>query len=222
MNVGAVICARLDSKRLPGKMLADINGRPLLWHVINRLKFCTELDKLIIATTTHDNEIAEFCKIHGLSCFKGDEEDILGRVYQAAKSIGLDIIVRVWGDCPLPSPDLIRETVLEFKDNPIQYLFTKNYPKGQNIAIMPIEMLETWNTNLTDMGNRHWFHVWCTNQKWAVSKVSPADYSKVNLCVDTQEDLDKIREIFKPTLIKIGKRRFAQCWTTKEVNIIDD
>ncbi len=199
--VGAVVCARLNSTRLPGKMLANINGQPLLWHIVNRLGSCESLNEIIIATTFQDTEIIEFCKSQDFEFFQGDEYDILGRVCGDAKNNGMDIVVRVWGDCPLPSPKLIDETVREFKND--QYLYTVNYPQGQNIAVMPMGMLEAWNINLSDPEHRHWFHRWCTNKPWAVQKVSPVDYSKVNLCVDTQEDLDKMREIMKSTEAEI-------------------
>lgn len=197
MVTGAIVCARLDSTRLPGKMLADINGMPMLGHIVTRLKTCESLNHVIVATTTDDSEIVEFCSLNNIKCFQGDEQDILGRVYGAAKEYALDIVVRVWGDCPLPSPELINKTVAEFKEGKYHYLYTEKYPKGQNVAIMPVGMLHTWNINLKEAEHRHWFHTWCTSKSWAAKIVSPIDYSMINLCVDAQEDLDKIREIMK-------------------------
>ncbi len=222
MIIGAIVCARLASTRLPGKMLADIKGEPILWHIVNRLKACDSLNEIIIATTTNDNEIVNYCNEQAIKCFQGDEYDILGRVYGAAKKYNLDVVVRVWGDCPLPSPKLIDETVQEFVQNSVQYFYTENYPTGQNIAIMPVGMLETWNTDLQDIENRHWFHKWCTGQGWVYNKVSPIDYSKINLCIDTQEDLDKIRDVMEPCKLEIGKRRYAQYWPAREVEVVDD
>ncbi len=222
MKTGAVVCARLKSTRLPNKMLADINGEPLLWHVANRLSACSMVNEIIIATTTEDNEIKQYCDENDIKCFQGDDHDILGRIYNAVKQYDIDVVIRVWGDCPLPSPVLIDSMVCVFLSNPVQYLYTKNYPTGQNIAILPVEMLESWNTELTDTEHRHWFHVWCTEQKGAITKVSPVDHSKINLCVDTQEDLDRIREIMKPMILRIGKRRFASYWSAGEVEIVDD
>lgn len=222
MKVGVIVCARLNSTRLPRKMLADIKGMPLLWHIVNRLQACESLDEIIVAATDSDTEIAEFCKKEDIKYFQGDEQDILGRVYGAAREYALDVVVRVWGDCPLPSPKLIDETVAEFKDTNYQYLYTEKYPVGQNIAVMPAGMLESWDTNLKDQEYRHWFHKWCTEQGWAVSKVSPIDYSKVNLCVDTQDDLDRIREVMEPVKFRIGKRRFAEYWPASEVEVVDD
>ncbi len=222
MVTGAIICARLNSTRLPGKMLADIGGETMLWHIVDRLKACDLLNEIIVATTTEDNELADYCKSEAIKCFQGDEQDILGRVYGAAKEYNLDVVVRVWGDCPLPSPVLIDKIITEFNKNSFQYLYTENYPKGQNIAIMPIGLLGTWNRNLPNEENRHWFHTWCTSKPWASKIVSPIDYSKVNLCVDTQEDGGKIREGMEPSILKIGRRRFVEYWPAKEVEVVND
>jgi spore coat polysaccharide biosynthesis protein SpsF len=172
-------------------MLVDINGKPLLWHILDRLSNYN----VIIATTHGDTQITDFCMGNKIHYFRGDEQDILCRIYGAAKAFGLDTIVRVWGDCPLPSPVIIGEAIKSFeKENP-QYLYTDKYPKGQNVAVMPFGFLETWNTNLINPEHRHWFHRWCISKPWAVCKESPMDFSHINLCIDTQEDLDRIREI---------------------------
>ena len=82
----AIIQARLGSRRLPEKVLQEIAGHPMLWHVVKRVERCREIDLIVVATSNEakDYPIAEFCKCEGILCFQGSESDVLDRYYQAA------------------------------------------------------------------------------------------------------------------------------------------
>ncbi|MBI5643506.1 MAG: glycosyltransferase family protein [Deltaproteobacteria bacterium] len=117
---GIVIQARMGSTRLPGKVLKDLSGRPMLSHIIERLKAVRNSDVLIVATSTNkaDNAVEEFCSREGVDCFRGDEGDVLDRYYKTALHFKLDHIVRATADNPLVDPvEVSRLIDLHHKEN---------------------------------------------------------------------------------------------------------
>jgi len=105
----AIIQARMGSVRLPGKTLTDLAGRPLLWHVVDRLRRCRELDGIVVATSTgaEDDPIEAFCKSIHIPCFRGDRQDVQKRYIDAAREYDARVVVRVTGDAPLICPKTI-------------------------------------------------------------------------------------------------------------------
>lgn len=101
--VGAVIQARLGSTRLPGKVLMDVQGKPLLLRITERLEASAEIEKIVVATSDgpQDQPIEDFCRDYGIACFRGSENDVLSRFIGAAEAYGLDDVVRVCADSPL-------------------------------------------------------------------------------------------------------------------------
>ncbi len=101
-RVVAIVQARMGSTRLPGKVLRDIAGRPLLWHIVHRLRSCRTLDAIAVATTNNprDDAIENFCREEGIACVRGSEDNVLARFVQAASATNADIIVRVCSDAP--------------------------------------------------------------------------------------------------------------------------
>ncbi len=109
MNVVCIVQARVGSTRLPGKVLKKICGKAVLEHDIDRLRQIKNLNKIVIATTTldEDNKIEELVTELGIDCFRGSSEDVLSRYYFAAKEYKADVIVRITSDCPLIDSDII-------------------------------------------------------------------------------------------------------------------
>ena len=108
MRVVAIVQARMGSSRLPGKVLKEILGKPVLWHLINRLKRANLIDKIVIATTVKeiDKPILELAEKLGIDGFAGSEDNVLDRYYQAAKKYSTAHIMRLTADCPLIAPDI--------------------------------------------------------------------------------------------------------------------
>lgn len=106
MTVAAVIQARMGSSRLPGKVLLPLAGKPILWHVVHRLRKCVRVDRIAIATTTlgGDDPIEEFARAEGITLVRGPEDDVLARFAMAADVLEADVILRVTGDAPLVDP----------------------------------------------------------------------------------------------------------------------
>ena len=123
----------MGSKRLPGKVLADISGKPMLGHVITQVKGASTIKRLVVATSDHtlDDPIMKYCASIGVECFRGSELDVLDRYYQAAKLYNADPIVRITGDCPLVDPSVIDTVVKSFLES--ELLKKKNII--ENIAI---------------------------------------------------------------------------------------
>ena len=96
----------MTSTRLPGKVLKEVMGRPLLGYLVERLRMVDNIEKIIIATTTNkeDNLIIKFCEKTGLDYDRGSENDVLDRYYQTAKLFGVKHVMRITSDCPLIDP----------------------------------------------------------------------------------------------------------------------
>jgi len=109
----AIVQARMGSTRLPGKVLKPIAGKPLLWHVVHRLRRCRTLDDIVIATSTHlrDDAIESFCREEEVDCVRGPEDNVLARFALAAEQTSADIIVRVSSDAPFLDPQFIDHLV---------------------------------------------------------------------------------------------------------------
>lgn len=107
-RIVAIVQARMGSTRLPGKVLMPLAGRPLLWHVVHRLRQCETPDAIVIATSTEprDDAIAEFAAQEGIALFRGSETHVLSRFAAVASGHGADIVVRVNADAPLIDPQL--------------------------------------------------------------------------------------------------------------------
>ena len=101
-RVVAIVQARMGSTRLPGKVLRLIAGKPLLWHVVHRLKRCRTLDAIVIATSDNprDDAIENFCREENVAIVRGPEDDVLARFALAAEKTEADIILRVSSDAP--------------------------------------------------------------------------------------------------------------------------
>jgi spore coat polysaccharide biosynthesis protein SpsF len=112
----AIIQARMGSSRLPGKVLLDIAGKPMLEHVVERTQRAKTINQIVIATTMEKEEdpIANLCQEKGYACYRGNTFDLLDRYYQAAKLYETEIIVRITADCPLIDPQVIDQTMYAF------------------------------------------------------------------------------------------------------------
>jgi spore coat polysaccharide biosynthesis protein SpsF len=121
-NKLAIIQARMSSSRLPGKVLSDVAGKPILFHMMERLQKAKSLDGIIVATTTDpsDDVLEHFCQKLAVPCHRGSLPDVLDRCYQAAKKFRADVIVRLTADCPLIDPEILDLTVAVFLGQPIQ------------------------------------------------------------------------------------------------------
>ena len=147
MKIVATIEARMTSSRLPGKVLLPALGQPLLHHLVARLKAVPSLDEIILATTVNatDDVLEAFAKKEGIGCFRGSENDVMGRVILAAESANADIVVQITGDCPIIDPQIVEQTIRLFKANNAAYAsnsLIQSYPDGMDTQVFLLETLK--------------------------------------------------------------------------------
>lgn len=147
MSIAAIIEARMTSTRLPGKVLLPANGKPMLQHLVERLKRVESLDQIVLATTVNraDDALAVFAQAQGIACFRGSEEDVMNRVIGAAESVGAEVIVSVTGDCPVIDPVLIEQLIQMYLHNHCDYASNRqipSYPGGMDTQVYPLAALK--------------------------------------------------------------------------------
>lgn len=148
MKIGAIIQARMNSKRLPKKVFLSLCGKPVLEHIIERLKFSKLINQLVIATSNRlqDKPIVAFCKKKKIDYFTGSLINVLDRFYNASKVNKIDIVVRITADCPLIDPFIVDEVIKGFLDGDFDYYSLKgNFPDGLDCQVFKFSALEkTW------------------------------------------------------------------------------
>ena len=125
----------MGSSRLPGKVLMDLCGKPVLGWIVDRLRQCHTLEDIVVATSNNheDDVLARWCSKSEVHCFRGSEVDVLHRVVEAHRCAGTDIVVEITGDCPLTDPDVVDLGVETFLNNDCDYLTNcevPSYPQG--------------------------------------------------------------------------------------------
>jgi len=215
LKTGAIVQTRMGSTRLPGKVMLDLCGSPVIHHVINRLKQSSELDEIIIATTTleSDNIIAEQAQKNGVKWFRGSEEDVLARYYYAAKENDLDTIVRVTSDCPLIDTEILDKVVGFYKiysyslvTNAGNDLTQRSFPRGLDVEVFSFNVLEEAFNNAVKSHQREHVtpYIYETYAKYIYYYKSNIDYSHFRWTLDTDEDFELIRIIYDSLYKKNG------------------
>jgi spore coat polysaccharide biosynthesis protein SpsF len=148
VKVVAIVQARMGSTRLPGKVLADIAGRPMLAWVLERLGCAETLDEIVVATSTKpvDDAIEALCEDLELPVFRGSEEDVIDRYLRAAARSEAVAVVRVTGDCPLIDPGVVDRVVRRYLEGGADYVSNtveRSYPRGLDVEVFSREALET-------------------------------------------------------------------------------
>lgn len=204
-----IIQARMGSTRLPGKVMKTINGRPAIWHLLERLKYCREIDRLIIATTESPNDLplAKLAQKEGWDIFRGSEENVLERYYFTAKAYGAepdDLIVRVTGDDILTDPSMVDLMVSMYRvGQPVIHHVSNNrettFPYGADCEAFSFYSLtkaydhaktKHEREHVTPYIRKHPELFPYMEVRWSFDK------SNLYLSIDTEDDLRLNREIF--------------------------
>ena len=205
MKIVAIVQARLGSTRLPGKALKDIHGRTMLARVVRRALRSALIDKLVVATTEKkaDDAIVSECDSLGISCFRGSEDDVLDRYYQAARAFSADCIVRITSDCPLIDAEIIDRVVQAFSDNGPDYAsntIESTYPRGLDVEVFTFDALErAWRKALQDLQHVHVTpYIYQHPEQFRILSVTgDENWSCYRWTVDTREDLALIRAVYE-------------------------
>ena len=143
----AIVQARMGSTRLPGKVLLPLGDRPILFRVVERLRFVEGLADVVVATgaSPANDPIRALCQAEGIPCYSGSEADVLDRYYQAALHFSADPILRVTSDCPLVDPAIVRQALELFeagRDEIVYVGFDPSFPDGLDVEVIAFEALE--------------------------------------------------------------------------------
>lgn len=212
MKIVATIEARMTSSRLPGKVLMNAAGRPMLEHLIERLSAVPSLDGVVLATTGNvaDNVLEEFSKQAGIICYRGSEDDVMARVIGAAKSAFADVVVEITGDCPIIDPQIVEQTIRMFKAHQADYVsnaIVRSFPDGMDAQVFYLETLQR-SAAMTDDALDHehvTLHIRNHPELFShVHLVAPPEihWPELGLTLDEPTDfelLKKIIEHFEPT-----------------------
>jgi len=183
-----------------------ISGKPMLWHVLQRLRRSKLLDEVIVATTIKktDQVIIKFAQSLGLNVYAGSEEDVLDRYYRTAEKYRIEIVVRVTSDCPLIDPQIIDRIIsiyLEKRDS-LDFIYAgRTYPPGCAASeVFSFDVLKKdWQEAKSPYEREHVTpFIYCNHQLFRIGQVEyKEDLSHLDLSVDYEKDLKLIREIFR-------------------------
>ncbi len=202
----ATIEARMNSSRLPGKVLAPVRDKPCLELMIERLRRVPSLDGIVVATTTApgDDAIADLAHRLGVACCRGSEDDVLERVRTAAHTHDIDVIVELTGDCPLIDPDVVETVIATYRRVQPDYcanIVERSYPIGMDTQVFSRAVLDDVARRTDDPADREHvsLFIYTNPQIYRLHNVhAPAEVSRpeLRLTLDTPEDLAVIRAIF--------------------------
>jgi spore coat polysaccharide biosynthesis protein SpsF len=219
-----IIQGRMAASRLPGKVLLDLGGQPMLERVVERLRRACMLDGFIVATSNDisDNPVEEYCSRKGYPVFRGDMFDVLDRFYRAATRVKAETIVRITADCPVIDPGLIDLTVSEFMQTGADFAtnrlpppWKRTFPIGLDVEVCSFESLErAWKEADQKFQREHvmpFFYEGIPVEAFKMTETSLAvsprgfkvllvnhvpDYGSMRWTVDTPEDLVLMRKIY--------------------------
>jgi spore coat polysaccharide biosynthesis protein SpsF len=203
-NVVAIVQARMDSTRLPGKVLLDLGGWTMLARVVRRTSRASRVDGVVVATSTSasDDPVVEQCRALGVAWYRGSQEDVLDRYYEAAVAHRADVVVRITSDCPLIDPEVIDLVVGAFLDIEPDYASNtvyRTYPRGLDTEVVSFAALKrAWREALVPYQRIHVTPYFYQNPEiFAICPViQREDLSGGRWTVDTPQDLELLRAIY--------------------------
>lgn len=204
-KVIAIIQVRMGSTRLEKKALIDINGKPCLWQIFNRLSKAKSVNQVVVATSISPDcyPIEEFCSKEGIPIYRGSEEDLVDRLYQTAVRFGGDVLIRITGDCPLVDPEIVDKTVSLFFKGDFDYFnncIEPSFPHGLDVEVFSFKALKDAWENISDSKLRALgtFCLYHNNSKNKIGTFkNEKDFSHIRITLDYEEDLKLLREIFR-------------------------
>lgn len=198
MNFVAIIQARMGSTRLPGKVLMPLGDTCILDYVVTRCQKIQKVTQVVVATSIlkQDDDIENWCKLNGVSCFRGSEEDVLERYYVCAQNYKSDYILRVTADCPFVDYELASLMIEAMVTNPSDILlYEGQIPRGLAVEVISLQALEKVNLQGTESRHREHVTYYAYENKENFTCVSLKlpkylDHPQLRITVDTPEDYE--------------------------------
>lgn len=201
----ALLQARTSSSRLPGKVLAELAGAPMILRQIERVRRARRIDRLVVATSDQasDDRLAAVLKDAGVAVFRGPLDDVLGRFLGALAAHPAEQVVRLTADCPLADPALIDATIARHLETGADYTANRvaeaGYPKGQDVEVVTAEALRRAGAAAaTPEEHEHvTWGVWNHPERYRIARLAPAvDEGEVRWTVDRPDDLEFVRAVY--------------------------
>ena len=202
MQTTGIIQARMNSTRFPKKVMADLLGKPILWHVVNRIKKAKLVENVVVATTVNDADkfISNWCYENEIPCFRGEEEDVLRRFVKAARAFDADPIVHITADCPLIDYTIIDQVIELFNENGCDLAANglpnkRTYPDGLDTCVVSLDALSLAELEAKSSYNREHASTYITErpERFALANLAlEENLSEVRWTVDYPQDLDNI------------------------------
>ena len=203
MNIGILVQARMNSSRLPGKVLLEVNGKQLLEYTIERISLNNYNINPVIATSIAptDDPIYKFCEARNIKCFRGSLDDVALRMLLASEYYKYDAFIRVNGDSPLLDPGIMSKLIDIYHDGNydlVTNVFPRSFPVGQSIEIMNTLTFKNVYQKFT-IGEEleHITKYFYNNSKEfrIYNYINAVDISNIRMVVDTKEDFDHFCEV---------------------------
>lgn len=203
--IAAIIQVRTGSTRLPNKVFKILCGKPLIWHIANRLTFSQKIDKIIIATTQNRNDdvLEKWALENEIPCFRGKENDVLDRYYQTAKYFSVDTIVRITADDPFKDPYIIDEVIKLFEENNLDFANNNNpptFPEGLDTEVFSFKALQqVWENSKDDFEKEHVTQYFYRNPSLFRQQClkNSTDLSYLRWTIDTQPDWEMTKIVYE-------------------------
>ncbi len=198
----AIVQARMSSRRLKGKVLEDICGRPMLARIVERLSHSTLIDQIVVATSrdSSDEPIARWCAKEGVAIYRGELDDVLDRYYNASLTFGARTIVRITADCPLIDPEIVDTVVERFMDGMYDCAGTdSSYPDGLDTEVFTMLTLRrAWQHACWSSEREHVTpYIWKHPDRFRLLRISaPRRLGYLRWTVDEPRDLELVRKIY--------------------------
>ncbi len=203
IKIGAIVQVRMSSQRLPGKVLYEVYGKPLLQYILESIEHCSAINKVIIATSLEksDDPVEEFCNKHHTPCYRGSLNDVASRFREISEKERWDAFVRINGDSPLIDYHLIDKGTNLYRDGHfdlVTNVFPRTHPSGQSVEIVRSSTFKKVYHRMNDSGDfEHVTKFFYHNPKEfkIFNFTSSIDCSSIHLSVDTQEDMQMFSKI---------------------------
>lgn len=203
-KVVAIVQARMGSTRLPNKVLKTIEHKPMMELLLSRLSKAKEIDQIIVATSTNENNnpLVKLIESLGYLCFRGSETDVLSRYFGAAEAVSADVIIRITGDCPLVDPELVDLMLKRFVTEDVDYFSNvspPSFPDGLDIEIFKFSALKkAFQETKENFDHEHVTPYIRNSGKFITASFqNEEDLSSLRWTVDEEEDFEVISAVFK-------------------------
>ena len=204
--IGCIIQARMGSKRLPGKVMMQVDKQnPSIFYTLNQLKFCKKINEIVVATSTNkeDDILVDYLKKNKINIFRGKFDDVLDRYYQCAKEKQYDNIIRITADCPLIDPVIVDSVIDQFEKSKVDYtsnVHPRTFPDGYDVEVFSFTAIENAWKNATLPSEREHVtpYIWKNPEKFSKDNYqNNKNLSKLRLTLDYNDDLILIRKIIR-------------------------